>query len=94
MIEFTRKAEIAFKALLPEDREYVNDAVQSLERPAVSHADQKIKKLGGDDNLFIMSVTPKLRIIFQVSDGVRQIMDIFQPERLEKMYKNERIYSS
>lgn len=87
MIPLSRKAEIAYRTLDPEDMKQVQKSMDLLNRYPLKYlSTDKVKKLTDFDDLFIMKATSDLRIIFQMTDSDKEITDIVRYKRLEKMF--------
>lgn len=88
MVTISTQAMIALRSLLPKDKRRVEQQIQLLERfPENSAIHQKAKPLKSFSDLYIMKVTPQLRIIFKLSDEMIEILDVVTHDRLAKMYQ-------
>lgn len=87
MILASTQAEIALRSLHPQDRDRVLMSIRMLDQsPKREFIPQDAKKLKGHDDLYLMRVTPELRIIFRPRDGKDyEVVDIIAHSGLENM---------
>lgn len=88
-VTISTQAQIAIRSLLPSDEERVKRLLAMLENFSKDdYIKQQAHKLKGSafDDLYIMRVTPELRIIFRYLQDKVEILDILTHERLEKMH--------
>lgn len=88
MIDISTQAQIAIYSLQPQDQKRVEQRISQLEGfPADEHIRQQVNRLQGFDDLFLVRVTPKLRLIFRHVGDHREVVDIVSHDRLEHMYR-------
>lgn len=86
MMLLSRKAEIAFHTLQPQDMEQVQRSIELLDMYPHDVLNGKIKKLPDTDDLFVMEADPDIRIIFRIAGADREVTDIVRYERLKRMF--------
>jgi mRNA-degrading endonuclease RelE of RelBE toxin-antitoxin system len=88
MVDISTQARIAIYSLQPQDQKRVNQLISQLEGfPALEHVLQQASRLQGFDDLYLVRVTPKLRLIFRYADNHREVVDVVSHDRLERMYR-------
>lgn len=91
MTTVSTQAQIALHSLHPRDRERVQSYISLLDEFLKSkYVHQKVKRLNAYDDVYLMRVTPTLRIIFRSSDDSSEVVDIVTHDRLERMHRHAR----
>ena len=88
-ITISRKAQIAIDALQSADRKRVVRAIELLSHPVadvLSH--NQVRKLAGVDRLFVLRATHRLRVVFSISDGQIEVVDIVPLDRLDRIFRS------
>ena len=89
MVNISTQAQIAISSLLPLDRERVQQYISLLERfPSDNDVRQKSRRLkkADIDNLYMMRLPAKMRILFQYIGGAVDVIDVLTYDRLKQMY--------
>jgi hypothetical protein len=88
-ITISRKAQIAIDALQSADRKHVAQAIELLSHPVadvLSH--NQVRKLAGPDKLFVLRATHRLRVVFSISEGQIEVVDIVPVDRLDRIFRS------
>jgi len=83
---FSIRAEIALESLSDTDRKKVMQKIDLLLNRGLSKLGRSLKKLKGYPDIYVLRVTPNLRIILQYDELEIDILDIVRSDRLHKMY--------
>ena len=85
-----RKADIALKTLPQSDRSRAIRFIRLLEdRPWKDFfLTPRVKKIAGQENLYIVRITKDLRLILQVQDDAAKVLDIVRHDRITKFFKS------
>jgi mRNA-degrading endonuclease RelE of RelBE toxin-antitoxin system len=87
MIDISTQAQIAIYSLQPQDQKRVKARIEQLESfPANAQVIQANRVSGpGFDDLYLVRVTPKLRLVFRYTGDRREIVDVINHDQLARM---------
>lgn len=86
MVTISTPAQIALHSLQPQDRRQVEERIKQLERfPHDEYVRQQASPLAGYQDVYLVRVSPSLRLIFQTSAAGGEVVDIVTHERLQQM---------
>lgn len=83
---FSIRADIALESLSGTDRKKVIQKIDLLLNRGLPKLGRSLKKLKGYPDIYVLRVTPNLRIILQYDELEIDILDIVRSDRLHKMY--------
>lgn len=88
MVTISTQAQIAIYSLQPQDQRQVAERIKQLERfPQDEYVRQQANHLAGFDDLYLVRVSPNLRLIFQYSGGRGEVVDVVTHDRLSQMHR-------
>ncbi len=78
-----RRVGMAKDALSPRERTLIENSIRSIQKTPTVDGSIRVRKLMNHPSLYIYTVSPSLRLVFQKSPGSVEILDIVQPETLK-----------
>ena len=84
MVTISTQAKIAIYSLQPQDQRRVEQRISQLETFPADGNGQQANRLQGFDNLYLIRVSPNLRLIFRSVNNEREVVDVVTHDRLEK----------
>lgn len=83
MVSISTQAKIAIYSLQPQDQRRVAQRISQLETFPEDGNAQQANRLQGFDNLYLIRVSPNLRLIFRYANNEREVVDVVTHDRLE-----------
>ncbi len=85
-VTISTPAQIALHSLQPQDQRQVEERIKQLARfPHDEYVRQQASQLVGYQDVYLVRVSPSLRLIFQASAAGGEVMEIVTQERLRQM---------
>ena len=88
MVTVSTQAQIALRSLHPQDRDQIAKWIDLLDGLSQDeYVRLQAKPISSDKDLYLMRVTPNLRLIFKSNGNDREIIDVVAHDRLERMHQ-------
>jgi mRNA-degrading endonuclease RelE of RelBE toxin-antitoxin system len=88
MVTVSTQAQIALRSLHPQDRDQIAKWIELLDGLSQDeYVPMQAKPFTSDKDLYLMRVTPNLRLIFKSDGQNREIVDVVTRDRLERMHQ-------
>jgi mRNA-degrading endonuclease RelE of RelBE toxin-antitoxin system len=88
MVTVSTQAQIALRSLHPQDRDQIAKWIELLDGLSQDeYVRMQAKPFNSDKDLYLMRVTPNLRLIFKSDGQDREIVDVVTRDRLERMHQ-------
>jgi mRNA-degrading endonuclease RelE of RelBE toxin-antitoxin system len=88
MVTVSTQAQIALRSLHPQDRDQIAKWIELLDGLSQDeYVQMQVKPFSSEKDLYLMRVTPNLRLIFKSEGQDREIVDVVARDRLERMHQ-------
>jgi hypothetical protein len=90
MVNLEYPAHIAFHSLNEADKVVVGNYIEQLDSP---HGISRLRDMGlqrpTSNNMYVLRVSPQLRVAIELRNNTTQVIDIFTKHRLDAFRKNK-----